>query len=310
MDNSDYELNKLRSKIKSKKRLYVNSVILFIILLIIFFSIFIFINNKVVLLNDTIYLMYIFSYIFSIYIAILYYKKKYDRNKYLNHQFQLKFKEKYVLERLKQYFNNLKYYSTSGVDKNIINETQMIIMGNYYGSQDFISATYQDITFECSNLQVGDIIEGHVQSYFSGLWLIIDYPKIQNNDLKILDLSSQNIWNLTVAEVDREFYGYKKINVESIEFNQMFDVYAKNEQMAFYILTPLLISKILNLKNKFDYNLRICFLNNKLHIGINNLENAFDYSNYEEEFDYKKVIQKIDSQIHVMIEFIQELNEK
>ena len=100
---------------------------------------------------------------------------------------------------------------------------------------------------------------------------------------------------------------YEKIMMEDQMFNKQFRTYAQNAHDAFYILTPSLMEKIKNLTNTIDGKILLCFIDNKLHVGIQNNKDSFEHSIFT-EINENKVIETISKDIKLITTFIDDLD--
>jgi len=97
----------------------------------------------------------------------------------------------------------------------------------------------------------------------------------------------------------------QRIKLESIEFNKKFRVYTDNEHNAFYILTPHLLEKIMELEKNNRGNIMMSFANDKLVLGINNNVNTFEMRLWK-KID-ESAIQKMEEELNVIKEIVLEL---
>ena len=95
--------------------------------------------------------------------------------------------------------------------------------------------------------------------------------------------------------------------MEDQAFNNSFRTYAQDEHEAFYILTPSLMEKIKNLTNNISGKLLFCFVDNKLHIGLQNGKDSFEHSIYK-QIDEEKVTNEISQDIKLITNFVDELS--
>lgn len=142
--------------------------------------------------------------------------------------------------------------------------------GNTYHREDLITGKYNNVYFVQSDLNVSSKNTGSEQrrtfTHFSGRWIVIDYPKKFSG---------------TVIVKDKDFVGISRddlevITLENLTFNEMFTVSTNDVQLGYYILTPQLVERFMELKQSSKGAIIACFKNGMLHIGIHNRENAFE----------------------------------
>lgn len=99
----------------------------------------------------------------------------------------------------------------------------------------------------------------------------------------------------------------KKVKLEDIEFNKMFKIYSEIEHDAFYILTPHFMEKIKKLYKELDAPIKLTFMENKLHVAVNNGEDSFEY-NVLNPINEEEIEQDIIKNIKLITDFVNELN--
>lgn len=227
-------------------------------------------------------------------------------------EFTLNYKKAFVLKSLQKIFTNLNYKPDMGLDREIIRNTEMMYMGDRYSSNDYISGTYKNINVIGADVHIEEKeestdSEGHTTTtwvtLFLGKWMIFDFNKTFKANLEICQKGFQN------AEVNTLFGSskYNKVQMEDEEFNNHFRTYAQNEEEAFYILTPALMEKIKNLCNELNGTVLLCFIDNKLHVGLNNNRDSFEPSLFK-KINEEEILNVISKDISLITSFIDELD--
>lgn len=195
-------------------------------------------------------------------------------------EFKKMYKSTVVLQTLKTIFSNVCYQPERGLRKEVLKDTAMINMGNRYYSNDYISAKYKNIPFISSDVLIQDEYtdsdgDTHVVTLFQGQWFIFDFNKTFKADIQICEKDFRNSKRGNLFGKDK----FKKVELEDIEFNKRFNVYAQNELDAFYVLTPATMQKIKEVEDRVSGSLLFCFIDNKLHVGLYNNKDLFEYKN-------------------------------
>ncbi len=216
------------------------------------------------------------------------------------------FKNTFVKKALSNYFDNLEYDPNKGLNESFVLEKGLLSTGDWYSSNDYISATYNKIKFERADIHIekkeerknssGEVEEVWV-TQFKGPWMIFDFNKKFKSNLII---QKGYFINWQPGNVTR-------IETENVNFNQEFTVYATDEHEAFYILTPSFMEKIQKISKKIGYRIRLAFNDSKLHIGIDSGDDLFEY-NYLEEINEAKIEEEFKKDIKVIIDFIDDLD--
>lgn len=228
-------------------------------------------------------------------------------------EYSLSFKKYFVKSSLEKIFTNLKYQPDSGISYNTIASTNMMRMGDRYSSNDLVTGNYKNIGFTQSDVHIEEEHEtrdsdGNTRRYyvtiFKGRWMIFDFNKKFKADVQVAQKGFGN------NKVGSWFSGeekFQKVEMESQEFNKAFKVYAQQPIDAFYILTPKIMEKIRNLDERNDGKLLLCFIDNKLHVGIYNYEDSFEHKSVFKKIDEEKTRNEISTDIQKITMFIDEL---
>ena len=249
--------------------------------------------------------MFIFTIVIGVFITSM------VNNKHIK-RFTLAFKETFVLKSLKSVFSDLIYEPEKGLDESIIGNTGMMYMGDRYSSNDYISGKYKNINVVQADVHIEEEhettdSEGNTTTtwitIFRGRWMIFDFNK---NFKANVQVSQKRFGNSKISNWGAKIK-YKKVMMEDQDFNNMFRTYAQNELDAFYILTPSLMEKIKKLANSISGKLLFCFIDNKLHIGIQNNKDSFEHGIFT-KINEEKVTNEISQDIKLITNFVDELS--
>ncbi|MEG2011400.1 MAG: DUF3137 domain-containing protein [Bacilli bacterium] len=227
-------------------------------------------------------------------------------------QFKLAFKKTFVLKTLKDVFSDLVYVPEKGIDESVIANTHMMDMGDRYSSNDYISGKYKTVKVETADVHIEeeemDVDEDGNTSrtwitIFMGSWMIFDFNKTFQANVQVRQKGFSNARLSNFFEKTK----YKKILLEDQEFNNKFYIYAQDEHDAFYILTPSLMEKLKYLVNNIKGRILLCFIDDKLHVGIESGKDSFEHSIFK-KIDEAKIIESIGKEIMVITDFVDKLN--
>ena len=297
------ELKKLQEEIIKKNRIC--SIVGWLIFLIeVAITVFVFIKNDGFLFHAPIIIG--FEVIFLIFVIVIMQNTMNGKNIKI---FKNEFKNTFVKSSLQKYFDNLTYVYEKGFSEEFIESTGMIDTGDRFNSNDYISGTYKDIKFEQSDIHIEEEHEstdsdGNTTTTwvttFEGRWMIFDFNKPFKANIQV----ASSYFGTNYLSDRRK---YSKVRMDDTEFNKMFNVYAESEHEAFYILTPHFMEKIKNLKLKLNCNVMFCFIDNKLHIAINDYKDSFEY-NVLKRINESEIEKEITKDIKVITDFVDELN--
>ena len=190
----------------------------------------------------------------------------------------------------------------------------MMNMGDIYESNDYVRGKYKDINFEASDVHIqeehtDDDRRTYYTTLFKGQWFIFDFNKTFKADIQVCQKNFNN------ARRGKEVFGlfkpqneiFQKIELEDIEFNKKFNVFAQSPIEAFYVLTPNTMEKIKTLDNQIKGSLLFCFINNRLHVGIASNKDLFEANPYK-KVNLQQAEQSVLIEINNITQFIDVLN--
>lgn len=223
--------------------------------------------------------------------------------------FEKNFKNIFVKKALEDNFENITYNPDKGFDEEFIDEIGMLDTADMYHSNDLITGEYKGIKFECSDIHIQEEHEstdsdGNTTTtwvtIFEGKLIIFEFNKKFKADLQVSSASFG-------AEALPWGKRFTEVEMEDVEFNKNFCVYAENEHEAFYILTPHFMEKLKEIEEKINAGIMFCFVDNKLHIAIDNNTDSFEYNVYK-PIDEKEIEENIIKDIKTITDFADELD--
>ena len=204
------------------------------------------------------------------------------------------------------------YDPEKGLDESIIRNTGMMYTGDRYSSNDYISGKYKNVNVVQADVHIEEELkttdsDGFTTTtwitIFRGRWIIFDFNKYFKANIQV---SQKGFGNSKLSNWGSKIK-YKKVMMEDQAFNNTFRTYAQDEHDAFYILTPSLMEKIKKLTDNVSGKLIFCFIDNKLHIGIQNNKDSFEHGIFT-KINEEKVINEISQDIKLITNFVDELN--
>jgi len=190
---------------------------------------------------------------------------------YKNSDYTINDYKAYVIKKaIEGQVEGLVYEPRFGLPESVYSDLNVMRHGNRYHKEDLITGKYKNVYFVQSDLKVQYESNGEhdtTTTYFRGRWIAIDYPKKFNGTVVIID----NSFAYGVKRKELE-----KIQLENPYFNDMFTVRASDIQLGYYLLTPQLVEKIMELKQSTNGNIIACFKNGYLHIFINDGKDSFE----------------------------------
>ena len=202
-----------------------------------------------------------------------------------------------VDKELKKHFTNVTYSMRRGFDDTRVREAALLEMSDAYKSEDYLKAEYEETPFEQSDFFIQKEHEVHGKAgraymdatLYKGTLLIFEIPD--------KNLESVNVYSKDFSRRTKSIERLNKCEMENVEFNSRFDVYAANEQAAFYLLTPQFMEKLMPLASHFQaFAMRV--VKNRVYAVYNKQSHdIFDPDSKIRKMSYSKEIEKIQKDI-------------
>ena len=139
---------------------------------------------------------------------------------------------------------------------------------------------------------------------FKGLFFHADFNKTIKGTTFVLPDTAESMFGKFGQKLQsmNKTYG-KLVKLENIEFEKKFVVYSSDQVEARYVLTPKMMEKIVNIKNKYSKNaLRLSFVGSRVYCAISFSKNLFEprtfssgilFTDIEEMYDLLSLIETI-----------------
>jgi hypothetical protein len=303
MKFEDVENARVQYKDKLTKASLITMSILFVLALIMFFAI-TGANFSIVTILPALFMSAIFVFaITAIIVAIATRKEAAEYKK--------TYKAYFVEQNLAKTFTNLQYQHEAGLNKQVLAATQMINTGDRYSSNDLTMGKYKNVNFTQADVHIEEEYtdsdgDTHYTTIFRGRFMIFEFPKKFNFKLEVVSkffgagrIPGKNL------QTGRKF---EKFEVESIDFNKKFKIYAEDGFEAFYLLDPSFILKIEKVSAEYDKKMIFCFVDNKLYIGLNEGKDSFEPPRPSKPINEQLEIEKVSHDIKIITDFVDELS--
>jgi len=189
-----------------------------------------------------------------------------------------------------------------GLTQGVVYSTEFLKRADVFESEDFLSGKMDGVSFVSSDVRLQERHVEHTDNgtrttyvtYFLGRVFRFEFNKTFEGYLQVLEKGRP------VRNRD-----YKKIKLESVDFNKKFKTYCTSEHAAFYVLTPHFMEALREFEKKNKGKISFSFIDNYLYIGINNFRDTFELKMFkvlnEETFDEFK------QELYVIQEVVKEL---
>lgn len=222
------------------------------------------------------------------------------------------YKENILLNCLKENFTDVKYMlpdddfpDTTLLPKDFVDVLEDIKISGGILFNDYISANYKNIKFECIDIKM--ISEsgrhegpssGSTHTSFKGQWLVFEIDKKIETNIQIFDKNFKGNKKNGLLSGKK----YKETKTNDIEFDNLFNIFVEKEIDISNILTPNTIEKIKRI-NKLKLKMFIYFINNKICILLENKKDLFEpniFKNINLEEEKNKILNQIKNIIELL----------
>lgn len=222
-------------------------------------------------------------------------------------KFKYAFKENYIKLEFEEVFNTKAEFNWNGYEFERIEDSYVVPFGNQYESDDYVRLEYKGVKIERGDVNIKNITHTGkatvVTQLFLGPYMIFSFPKKISNYLVV---SEKEFFNN--SKPDSMFNNCPKterIELESVEFNKRFNVFAEDEHDAFYLLTPDLMEKMMDLERRYEGKCYFGFMNDQFHVAIDSGKNAFEANLFKEIndeviYDHRRDIEEIKEMIELL----------
>lgn len=220
------------------------------------------------------------------------------------------YKAYFVEKNLQKIFTDLNYNHEAGLHRAVLGATGMVNTGDVYSSNDLTTGKYKDVAFTQADVHIQNEYtdsdgDTHYVTIFKGRFMIFEFPKKFNFRLEVVEKGfGANRIPGKNSTTGREF---KKIELESSEFNRAFKTYTEDGFEAFYLLDPAFIDNILDLANQYKGKILLGFINNQLLVGLKDNKDAFEPPSVFKELDEQTETAKIANDINLITNFVDTL---
>lgn len=221
------------------------------------------------------------------------------------------YKELVVAKQFGAVFEDCSYQPKYGISKEEIKATGLIMLGNRFHSEDYLTGKYKNVSFERSDVLIQDQSSdgngnSHTTTYFQGRWLVFQTPKSFQTSLQIIQ-KGFSYSNKKKGLFTRKDERRHEVEFENEEFNSKFTCYCQNDQEAYYLITPQIQEAILRLLNLVDGKLMIGFTGRRMHLAIHNGKDTLEPSIFR-AVSYQNDILAAKQEIRAITDVVNVLN--
>ncbi|QVK21487.1 DUF3137 domain-containing protein [Mycoplasmatota bacterium] len=210
----------------------------------------------------------------------------------------IEFKNKFLVELLNKKFTNVIFDASNGISRSEVRKAEMLPRGDRFKSNDYISAEYDGVNFKMSDILIqerhSDGKNTRYVTVFKGPFMEFDFHKEVVGKMQVREKSRISLF-------DR----YERIKLEGVEFNKTFKVYATDSHTAFYVLTPTIMEKLIEIENDYPGTFYLSFIEGKIYIALDNRRDNFEIGVFK-KID-ESLINEFENQLKIISDIIVDL---
>ena len=186
------------------------------------------------------------------------------------------FKSIHVKKIIEDEIEGIYYDPKKGFEKEVVYESKILRKEDRYYSEDFLSGVMKDKNFACADVKLQDVRSNGksttVVTVFQGRFFVIDFDKKFENDVFIMpNLSIGFNW----------FSELQRVDLESMAFNKLYDVFSIDKHSAFYLLKPAFMEKLIEFRNVAK-RVMFGFKDSQVYIALDTRIDSFDLKMFRE----------------------------
>lgn len=193
-------------------------------------------------------------------------------------------KREFVNALLNQIGHDIRLFPERGIGQGEFNKAQLfsqksdrhktedLVAGKYHHTSFYFAEVHAEYKSQSANSKGQTRTTYH--SIFDGIILVAEFNKKLQGITVVRPKSGWAIGNF-LGDFFNSFRG-DVIQLENQAFMQQYTAYSSNQIEARYVLTPLLMERILEIEQKFGRRLNLSFFNSRVYVAFPFRENFFE----------------------------------
>lgn len=242
-------------------------IILAILLFVPFLMIPFFIGNEIVVWALMVFTFLVIMIVFA-WALTLYFKYR--------HQF----KEIVVKELVKLINPDFDYKPYDHINVFEFNKAKMFAKGERAIGDDLVKGNIDKTKFEFSEIKVGAGTQNSQQSkqsyFFRGLFFYADFNKKLNGETFVGPDKAEKFLGKMGQKLQTKSSKGELVKLENSDFEKMYVVHSTDQTEARYILTPLMMEAMVNIREKHPLDFHFSFVDQRVNCAIKFNKNLFE----------------------------------
>lgn len=223
------------------------------------------------------------------------------------------FKEQIISPLIKAIDENLNYSKNRHIAKSIFKRADLFSSPDRVSGNDYVSGEISDVSLSFSDIHAEERYtdsKGKTKwrTIFQGLFIVADFNKSFQGKTVVLPDTAQSVFGNLIGNwlQSINFSRDELIKMDNPEFEKEFVVYSTDQIESRYILSPALMTRLLEFKEKTKHPLYISFNENSIHIAIYNNKDLFEPTVFKSLLKFETAMQYIEN-LHLAIGIVEDL---
>lgn len=183
------------------------------------------------------------------------------------------FKHTFLKDKIAEWIDEGVYDPSSGLHESLIYQCEFLPPADRYHAEDYVRGKMDGVGFEMCDVKLEERRVEHTKNgtrtyyvpYFTGQFYVVDFNKNFDGALQVLE-----------TERPRSNRKYKKIKMESVQFNKIYKTYTTKDHTAFYIITPQMMTRMMTIEQNHPGNIGFSFIDNRMYVAVDNNRSVLD----------------------------------
>lgn len=182
------------------------------------------------------------------------------------------YKNTVLKELIESTIENTTYLPNDGFNYSEIYNSNIFRRSLTYVSEDKIKGMIKGVHFESCDVRTTEVSKAFKKTTdqrnkgFIGRIYKIEFPKPFKDNIVVRQPS----------KITEMIDNYKIVNIESVTFNKRLTIFSENPLYVFYVITPVVIEKLIELDKIYNGKISFSFYENNIYVAIDNKEDSFD----------------------------------
>ncbi|SHG03242.1 DUF3137 domain-containing protein [Pedobacter caeni] len=191
------------------------------------------------------------------------------------------YKEKILVQAMKIIDDSIIFQPDSGISKREFTASLLFDMDpNVYSTEDLMIGKIDKTEFYLSEVKAEYKSKPGKIEFSTAIFKGVIFRADFNKNFEGITILSADRLRLNISPYDKVIPG-TPIEMENTAFNKLFNIRTTNEIEARYLLSPLLMEKLIELNKKSSGTISVSFINNSIYIAFPRVRQLFEVQTHK-----------------------------